>query len=122
MPAIFRHDAITLHEAADAASFESFMTGELIPYFSDRYDGPTRASIADIKGQSLLRKPGSGRSYLWITQWDGPADALRAASFEGARMIPMDGTEAILTKLATFGKRVAAKVFERVASVDAGTN
>ena len=49
-----RHDAISLHSGTNEAAFESFMKDELIPFFSEHYKGPTRSSIADLKGQALL--------------------------------------------------------------------
>ena len=61
MPKAFRHDSITLHSGMREEDFEKFMVKELLPFFSAQYKGPTRASIADLKGQSLLktaRRPG----------------------------------------------------------------
>ena len=58
MPKVFRHDSITLRSGVNEADFERFMTAELLPYFSENYKGPTRASRADIKGQTLLKSGG----------------------------------------------------------------
>ena len=60
-----RHDTITLLADAKEPDFEKFMTDELIPFFSQRYKGPTRSSRADIQGQSVLKTIGQSRKYLW---------------------------------------------------------
>jgi hypothetical protein len=122
MQSVIRHDTITLNGGVLDADFEAFMTQELIPYFSDRYQGPTRASIADIVGQEFCKRSGNGNGYLWVTRWQGPAGALQGASFEGTRMIKMEDTDAMLAKLATFGKRGPAGVFEELASVTVDAN
>ena len=54
MSKVFRHDAITLRESVRPEDFTKFMTEELVPYFSTRFKGPTRASRADIKHQTVL--------------------------------------------------------------------
>lgn len=122
MSKLIRHDVIKLHDGASAAGFEGFMKDELIPYFSQRYKGPTRSSIADIKGQSLLRLCGGRQAYLWVTEWDGPAEAVSGARFEGVRMQRFAETAAMLKKLQVFGKRSRCSVFEELASVKVRTN
>ena len=52
---LLRHDTITLRPGVTEADFEQFMINDLIPFFSKAYQGPTRSSKADIKGQSLLK-------------------------------------------------------------------
>lgn len=59
---VVRHDAITLHGEVKEEDFERFMKDELVPFFSKQYRGPTRASVADLKGQSLLKDTKSRRS------------------------------------------------------------
>ena len=95
MPKVFRHDSITLRSGVNEADFERFMTDELLPYFSENYKGPTRASRADIKGQTLLKSAGA-RKYLWSTSWDGGAAAVAGATFEQARMNRQPQTDEIL--------------------------
>jgi hypothetical protein len=118
---LIRHDVIKLHDGASAASFETFIKDELMPFFSQRYKGPTRISIADIKSQSLLKLSG-GRAYLWATEWDGPAEAISGAGFEGARMQKLPQTAAMLKKLRVYGKRARCKIFDELASVKVRTN
>lgn len=122
MSRIFRHDVITLADEAQGEDFEKFMRGELMPYFSGRYKGPTRASIADLKSQSLLKDIRSGRKWLWVTVWEGRAEAVRGASFEDTRMVKVEETGAMLKRLSAFGRRSAAQVFTVIESVEVATN
>jgi hypothetical protein len=123
MPRAVRHDAITLHSAVREEDFERFVKEELIPYFSDRYRGPTRASIADIKSQSLLKDTKGRRKWLWVTVWDGNPEAVRGPFFERTRMTGrMEETEAILKKLESFGKRTTETVFSELDSTEVATN
>jgi hypothetical protein len=115
---IFRHDAITLHREAKEETFERFMKKELVPYFSKRYKGPTRASVADLKNQTFLKDARGPRKYLWITVWEGSPKSVRGASFENTRMVRFEETEAMLKKLESFGRRSAAKVFSELVSVE----
>jgi hypothetical protein len=119
---LVRHDAITLHAEAKEEDFERFMKGEFIPYFSERYKGPTRASIADLKRQSLLKDTKGRRKWLWVTAWDGSLEGVRGTSFEQARMVKFEETDAMLKKLETFGKRAAEKVFDEAVSIEIATN
>lgn len=119
---LFRHDPITLHAGAVEADFERFMSDELMPFFSEHYKGPTRASRADIRGQSLLQATGRAREYLWITSWDGSAESVAGPGFEQARMVKVDATDAILKKLETFGKRGTEHLFAERSSVVLATN
>ena len=122
MPRTVRHEAITLHSEAKKEGFERFMGKELVPYFSKRYKGPTRASVADLKSQSLLEDSKGRRKYLWITVWEGSPESVRGSSFENVRMVRFEETEAMLKKLETFGKRSAAKVFSELVSSEVATN
>jgi len=81
MPRVFRHDAVTLSSGVKEEDFEKFMTEELVPFFSEQYKGPTRVSIADIKGQSLFKSAQTPREYLWITEWEGSPESVRGSSF-----------------------------------------
>jgi len=119
---VVRHDAITLHAEASEADFERFMKEELIPYFSGRYKGPTRSSVADIKGQALLQDAKDQRKWLWVTTWDGNPKAVRGSAFENTRMTKIEETGAMLKKLGTFGKRATAKVFSEIESIEVDTN
>ena len=122
MPRVFRNDAITLHREVSEEDFERFMKEELVPYFSGRYRGPTRVSIADLTGQSLLKESKGRRKYLWITVWDGSPESVRGSSFEHTRMIEFEETEAILKKLESFGKRSSEKIFSELISTEVATN
>ena len=122
MPRIFRHDAITLHSETKGEGFEGFMRKELVPYFSKRYKGPTRTSVADLKSQSLLKDAKGQRKYLWITVWAGSLESVRGSSFENTRMVKFEETEAMLKKLDSFGKRSAEKVFSELISSEVATN
>lgn len=122
MPGVIRHDGITLGSGVKEEDFERFMKEELIPYFSERYRGPTRSSRADIESQSLLRDSKSGRKWLWVTRWSGSPEDVRGPSFANARMSRMEETEAMLEKLDSFGKRTAEKVFSEVDSTRVATN
>lgn len=122
MSRVFRHDAITLHSESKEEDFERFMTEDLIPYFSEKYRGPTRVSIADLKIQSLLRDAEDPRTWLWVTVWDGSPESLRGSSFEHTRMIRFEETEALLKKLESFGKRASEKVFSESGSTEVATN
>ncbi len=122
MSRVFRHDAITLHSESKEEDFERFMTEDLIPYFSEKYRGPTRVSIADLKIQSLLRDTEDPRTWLWVTVWDGSPESLRGSSFEHTRMIRFEETEALLKKLESFGKRASEKVFSESGSTEVATN
>jgi len=119
---IFRHDAITLRNEAREEDFERFMKEELVPYFSKRYQGPTRTSVADLKNQSLLKDSKGQRKYLWITVWVGSPESVRGSSFENTRMIRFEETEAMLKKLESFGKRSSEKVFSELVSIEVATN
>ncbi len=107
-----RCDAITLHDEAKAEDFERFMREELIPYFRERYKGPTRASYADLTNQSLLKDAEKQGKYLWITVWSG--SSVQGSSFESTRIVKMEGTKEMLEKLESFGKRAPEKVFNEV--------
>jgi hypothetical protein len=122
MSRVFRHDAITLHSESKEEDFERFMTEDLIPYFSEKYRGPTRVSIADLKIQSLLRDAEDPRTWLWVTVWDGSPESIRGSSFEHTRMIRFEETEALLKKLESFGKRASEKVFSESGSTEVATN
>lgn len=124
MAKTFRHDAISLLSGVKEEDFEKFMKDELIPFFSERYQGPTRASRADIKNQSLQKDSKGRGKYLWITVWDGSPDSVRGASFENARMtdIHLKDTKAMLKKLESFGKRASEKVFSELISTRVTTN
>lgn len=122
MSRVFRHDAITLHSESKEEDFERFMTEDLIPYFSEKYRGPTRVSIADLKIQSLLRDAEDPRTWLWVTVWDGSPESIRGSSFEHTRMIRFEETEALLKKLESFGKRASEKVFSELVSTEVATN
>lgn len=119
---VFRHDATTLHGEVREEDFERFMKEELAPYFSKRYKGPTRASVADLKNQSLLKDTKGRREYLWITVWDGSPESVRGSSFENTRMVRFEETEAMLKKLQSFGKRSSEKVFSELVSIEVATN
>jgi hypothetical protein len=119
---VVRHDAIALNREVKEEDFEKFMKDELVPFFSKQYKGPTRASVADLKGQSLLKDTKSRRKYLWITKWDGSPDSVRGASFEHTRMIRIGETDAMLKKLETFGKRTTEKIFSELLSIVVSTN
>jgi hypothetical protein len=122
MPRVFRHDAITLHREVREEDFESFMKAELMPYFNERYKGPTRSSIADLTSQSLLKDTKGRRKCLWITAWDGSPEAVRGSSFEHTRMGgSFEETEAMLKKLESFGKRTTEKVFSELVSHEVAT-
>lgn len=121
MPRVFRHDAVTLHSKVREEDFDSFMKEELVPYFSERYKGPTRASIADLKSQSLLKDTRERRKYLWVTVWDGSSESVRGSSFENTRMIRFEETEAMLKKLESFGKRSPEITFSELVSTEVAT-
>ncbi len=118
MLSVFRHDAIVLHSGIKEEDFERFMLEELIPFFGDRYRGPTRASIADLKSQTLLKDANGRRKWLWLTTWSGNPESVRGSFFEHARMVRMEDTEAMVKKLESFGKRSAEKVFSEIASAE----
>ena len=118
MSGIFRHDAITLQSGVREEDFEKFMKEELIPYFSEVYRGPTRASRADLKSQSLLKDAKVRRKWLWVTAWDGSPESVRGSSFEHTRMVRFEETEAMLKKLESFGERAAEKVFGELVEVE----
>ena len=122
MSKIVRHDAITLNGEVKEEDFERFMKEELIPYFSERYQGPTRVSIADLKSQSLLKETKGRRKWLWVTAWDGSPESVRGSSFEHTRMIRIGETDAMLKKLKAFGKRTTEKIFSELLSIQVGTN
>jgi len=114
---IIRHDHITLHSKVKEDEFEKFMREELVQHFNDHYKGPTRVSKADLKRQSLLKQD-KGHKYLWITEWEGSPESVRGSTFENTRMIIITGTEAMLKKLESFGKRAAEKVFGELVAVE----
>jgi hypothetical protein len=122
MPRVVRHDLITLHREVREEDFERFMKEELMPFFSDQYRGPTRASLADIQSQSLLKDTKGRRKWLWVTAWDGSVDALRGSYFEGTRMISIEGTEEMLKKFESLGKRSTEKVFTELDRTEVATN
>jgi hypothetical protein len=122
MSRVFRHETIMLHPEAREEDFERFMKKELIPYFSKQYRGPTRASIADLKSQSLLKSTKGRRKWLWVTAWDGSPEAVRGSSFEHTRMVKVEATKVLLKKLASFGKRTAKEVFSEIDSTKVPTN
>jgi hypothetical protein len=122
MSRVFRHDGITLHPEVKEGNFEKFMKEELLPYFSERYRGPTRTSIADLKSQSLLKDSKGQGKWLWVTVWDGSPESVRGSSFEHTRMIKFEETKAMLKKLKSFGKRTTEKVFSEVESTEVDTN
>jgi hypothetical protein len=122
MPSVIRHDAITLNSGVKPEDFEKFMGDELIPSFSEIYRGPTRASKADIKGQSLLKDAKGRRKYLWVTVWDGNHDSVQGAAFQNARMNNIPATSAMLKKLEAFGSRTTEKIFDELVSVEVDTN
>jgi hypothetical protein len=109
-----RHDAIALNAGADAAAFERFMTGALMPHFAERFKGPTRTSKADLLALSLQRNAKSARRFLLVTVWDGAASSVAGAAFENARMNTDARTDALLKQLDGFAKRSAEKVFTEV--------
>ena len=111
---VIRHDTITVNNEVKEGDFEKFMRKEFLPFFRAQYKGPTRSSIADLKGQSLLKATEDGRNYLWITEWDGSSESVRGSSFEHTRMNKIEATEAMLEKLKAFGKRSAERVFDQV--------
>ena len=114
MLGVIRHDAITRHRAVKEEDFEQFMNKELLPYFSERYKGPTRVSRANLTHQSLLKDTKSQRKYLWVTVWDGSPESVRGPSFEHTRMIKFEETDALLKKLESFGTRSSEKVFSEL--------
>ncbi len=122
MLAVFRHDEITLRSEVSEEDFEGFMKEELIPYFSERYRGPTRSSRADLQSQTLLKDTKGQRKWLWVTVWDGNPDDVRGSSFERARMSRIEETGAMLKKLESFGKRGSEKVFSELISIEVATN
>ncbi len=122
MSRVFRHDAITLHSEVRAEDFERFMKEELVPYFSEQYKGPTRASIADLKSQSLFKDAKGQRKYLWITVWDGSPESVRGSSFEHTRRVRFEETDTVLKKLESFGKRATEKIFSELVSIEVTTN
>lgn len=119
---VFRHDVITLHSEVMEEDFERFMKEELVPHFSEQYKGPTRTSIADLKGQSLFKDTKGQRKYLWITVWDGSPESVRGSSFEHTRRVRFKETDTLLKKLESFGKRTAEKVFSELANIEIATN
>ena len=122
MPGVVRHDAITLHSAVKEEDVERFMETELMPYFSERYKGPTRAWVADLTHQSLLKDAESRRTYLWVTMWEGRPESVRGASFEDTRMIRFEETDTLLNKLESFGTRSSETVFSALVSLKIATN
>jgi hypothetical protein len=119
---LYRHDTITLLPGVKEADFEQFMTEDLLPYFSEKYRGPTRSSRADIKSQSLLKTADRDRQYLWVTGWDGSAGDVGDPEFERVRMTPVAATAEMLRKLDAFGKRSSLHVLAERASVAVATN
>ena len=122
MPTAFRHDSITLHSGMKEEDFEKFMANELFPFFSEHYKGPTRTSIADLKGQSLFKSARGPGEYLWVTEWEGSPESVGGASFEHARMIAISATADMLKKLEAFSARKKEKVFMVLVSVEVATN
>jgi len=122
MPNIVRHDAVTLLSGVREEDFEIFMQEKLLPYFSERYRGPTRSSRADLQSQSLLKDTKGRRRYLWVTVWEGSSESVRGSSFENTRMIRIEATAAMLKKLDSFGKRSSEKVMSALISTKVTTN
>ena len=122
MPTVVRHDAVTLRSGVKEEDFERFMHEEVVPYFSERYRGPTRSSRADLKRQSLLKDTRGRRRYLWVTVWDGSPESVRGAAFEHARMSRIEETDALLRKLDSFGKRSSEKVMSELMNTEVATN
>jgi hypothetical protein len=122
MPTAFRHDSITLHSGMKEEDFEKFMAKELLPFFSEQYKGPTRTSVADLKGQSLFKSARGPGGYLWVTEWEGSPESVGGASIEHARMIAIGATAVMLKKLEAFGARKKEKVFRMLVSVEVTTN
>jgi hypothetical protein len=124
MPGAIRHDAITLHSDVKEEDLEGFMETELMPYFSERYKGPTRASVADLTHQFLLKDAESRGTYLWVTVWevwDRSPEAVRGASFEHTRMIRFEETDTLLKKLESFGTRSSVTAFSELVSLEVTT-
>jgi hypothetical protein len=111
MSSTIRHDAIALKAGANAQAFESFMSGELMPHFVQRFKGPTRVSKADLTSITLLRDAKSKRRFLLVTVWIGAATAVAGAAFENARMNSAPATDDMLSRLDGFAKRSAEKVY-----------
>lgn len=122
MSTVIRHDAIALLAGTDATAFERFMATELMPHLAERFKGPTRVSIADLKALSLLRDAKSKRNYLLVTQWVGPADAVRGPAFEKTRMNSAAKTGELFDALSSFGKRSTEKVFGELVALDVPTH
>jgi len=122
MPKVIRHDAITLNRGVKEEDFERFMTDELVPFFNEHYKGPTRASIADLKEQALLRSAQAPREYLWVTKWEGSPESVLGSSFEHVRMVNVEVTGEMLKKLEPFGKRRKEHVFAELAEIEVATN
>jgi hypothetical protein len=122
MSRTIRHDSITLSTGVKEEDFEKFMTEELVPFFSEQYRGPTRASIADLKGQSLLKTTSHSREYLWATEWEGSPESVGGVIFEHARMITIEATADMLKKLEAFGSRKKEQIFSQLASIAVATN
>jgi hypothetical protein len=115
MSTFIRHDAITLRSEASAEDLERFMKEELIPYFNERYRGPTRASRADLQNQSCLRDTQDQRKYLWVTAWTGSEDSVQGSSFEHARIGgAIEETKTMLKKLESFGGRTTVAMFREL--------
>jgi hypothetical protein len=122
MSRTIRHDSITLSSGVKEEDFEKFMTEELLPFFSEQYRGPTRTSIADLKGQSLLQAASRSGEYTWATEWEGSPESVRGAVFEHVRMITIEATAEMLKKLEAFGSRKKEQIFIQLASIEVGTN
>jgi len=125
MSRFIRHDAITLRNGAEEENFKEFMKEELIPFFSERYGGPTRSSKADIISQSLLRDTKDNREWLWVTAWDSrDPEFVRGSSFEHTRIGDKiwEDTKAILNKLDYFGQRATEDVLSELHINEGATN
>jgi hypothetical protein len=133
MSKTYRYDAIVIHSGVSEEDFETFMTDELLPFFSKQYKGPTRTSCADLEGQCLFKNALTPGQYLWITTWAGAPDSVRGSFFENVRMqvgSPSENarservvaTEAILKKVESFGKRISEELFIDVINTIAVVN
>jgi hypothetical protein len=123
---IVRHDVITLRNGAKEEDFEKFMKEELIPFFSETFMGPTRAALAYIQSQSLLKNTKCDREWLWVTVWeanDGNSEYVRGSFFEHTFINDSKGlTDAILARLQYFGERTTEDVFSEVSRTEVATN
>jgi hypothetical protein len=86
-----------------------------LPFFREKFRGPTRRTAASLTSQSLLKDTKGQPAYLWTTLWEGPVENVQGSFFENALVdVGNADTEAILNKLDSFGKRDPESVFEVV--------